>query len=950
MAEVTGYLGGQPVELNNAATETTLKQLLAAMQAMLAAQGKGGSGGSKAAKDLEKKLKDLAAASEEQRKQAEALTEAQKKLIKAQKEAEEAAEQQKKAMTALGDVMHSFTDTVLKTATGMTNLLNSFSNMGDSLTAAAQSFSGIPVVGGAVSSAFGAVAGAAEKTYKSLQQAASVGASFGGSMSEMINGATSAGLTFDQFSGIISRTGQDLALLGGSTGEGAKRIAAMGKAIKGTDLERNLTNMGYSTEQINEGFAKYSGMLARTGTAQSMTNAQLSKATGDYLTNLDAVSRLTGQSKKDIEAEREARLRDAQVRAMLAGKSADEQEAINSLLDTIPAEHRAGMKEILATGTATSDAGKAAFAFLPGTAKEMMNLNGQMNRGQAITMQQTMDVQKNYQKEAGALAKSPLGKNLALFGDSMQQQMMIGAYNTAAQTKNIQQINGEIQAERDKNKTSEAAAMNKMKQTIAETSNEFTKILAESKLLPAMMSAFKMLVSFTDTVVVPTFQFIGDNASTVGVALGAMTALIVGVNASLAIAGFYEKLKLASELKYIALIKAKSLASMLLLLPFAKILIPIGLLVGAATLLYNHFDGFADLMDGVADALLTLLNKLTFGKMGITEEEAKNRSQARRDRRDAGISRKDQEQQQAAPTVGSTPSAAPADIQKYLQATALVESGGNTNAKASTSSAGGMFQFLDGTWKQMTKEMGKDYSLQDKFDPKKAAEVMAYFTQKQKTQLEKGTGKAASNTDLYMAHFLGAGGATKFINAMGKDSSQSAAAMDPAAAKANKSIYYDKSGKERSLKEVYDLMGSKMGRAEQAVASGSFGGKAIPADVLALAGGRPVTASGAPVSLPVATASNVPAAAAPNQGQVAAATNKPSSGVVAATASTTAAPTAGAPGAVQETPAALLAQLNTKMDQLIKATKDQNGLQERRMTAMKSNAGGGGDIQAIMAA
>lgn len=176
----------------------------------------------------------------------------------------------------------------------------------------------------------------------------------------------------------------------------------------------------------------------------------------------------------------------------------------------------------------------------------------------------------------------------------------------------------------------------------------------------------------------------------------------------------------------------------------------------------------------------------------------------------------------------------PADMQSYLQATALMESGGKANAKAGTSSAAGLFQFTEGTWKQMTKEMGKDYSLEDRFDPKKSAEVMGYFTQKQKTQLEKGTGKDASNTDLYMAHFLGAGGATKFINAMNKDPNIIAAELDPKAAAANKSIFYDKDGRARTVQEVYSLMGNKMSGAEQAVQSGKWGGKALPETVASL--------------------------------------------------------------------------------------------------------------------
>lgn len=918
MAEVTGMIGGQPVELNNAATEATLKQLLAAMQAMLAAQGKGG--GSKAQKDLEKKLKDLAKATEEQQKQAKELTDAQKKLIAAQKEAEEAAEKQKQAYAALGDVMSSFTSTVLKTATGMTNLLNSLANMGDSLTSAAQSLSAIPVVGGAVASVFGAVAGAAEKTYKSLQQASSVGASFGGSMTEMINSATSAGLTFDQFSGIISRTGADLALLGGSTGEGAKRVAAMGKAIKNTDLERNLTAMGYSTEMINEGFAKYGGMLARTGAAQNMTNAQLTKATGDYLTNLDAVSRLTGQNKKDIEAEREARLKDAQVRAMLAGKSAEEQEAINKLLDTIPAEHRAGMKEILATGTATSDAGRAAFAFLPGTAKQMMNLNNQMNKGIKVTAEQTDKVQAGYQKEAKALAASPLGRNLALFGTEAEKALMVGAYNTAAQTKNMQQVNAEIQAERDKNKTTEAAAMNKMKQTIAETSNEFTKILASSKLLPAMMDAFKLLVSFTDTFVVPAFQFIGDNASTVGVALGAMTALILGVNAVLAIEAMRKKIILALEVSYIKALIGKLAAS----LPFLKIAAPILAIVGVLKLLYDNFDGFADVVDSLVDGFLRLLNKVTFGAAGISAEEYEQRSAGRAARKAAGISRKDLAAQQQAQPTGIAGGGGGAS---YLQTIAQIESGGNPNAKAGTSSAAGMFQFTEGTWKDMTKKMGKNYSLEDRFDPQKSAEVAAFFTAQNKKTLEAGTGRAASNTDQYMAHFLGAGGAVKFLNAMNQNPNAIAADMDPKAAAANKNIFYDKDGRARTLREVYDLMHGKVSKAEGLVASGK-----TTQHIAALGGG----------------------AAAPSGPQVVAAT-APSSSVAAATASSSAAaaPAAGAPGAVQESPSAILAQINSKMDLILKVGRDQTNLKERQLTAMKvaaASSSGGVDMPAVMGA
>lgn len=295
---------------------------------------------------------------------------------------------------------------------------------------------------------------------------------------------------------------------------------------------------------------------------------------------------------------------------------------------------------------------------------------------------------------------------------------------------------------------------------------------------------------------------------------------------------------------------------------------------------------------------------------------------------------------------------APANMQKYLQATALIESGGNANAKAGTSSAGGMFQFLDSTWKQMVKEMGKDYTLQDKFDPKKSAEVMAYFTQKQQKQLEGGIGRGATNTDLYMSHFLGAGGATKFINAMGRDPNQSAAALDPAAAKANKSIYYTQEGKERSLKEVYNLMGQKMAKAEQAVDTGKWGGKEIPktvAEIVTKGGTQvaqaPQTATPAPT--PAKTAAPTPQVAQQSTQRMVTIDGKQyAEGSPEAKAALDAqqkqqqqqqqqAPQKKEP---QESAETLLATLNTKVDELISVTRDTNRVNQRQLGVMADSS------------
>lgn len=264
-------------------------------------------------------------------------------------------------------------------------------------------------------------------------------------------------------------------------------------------------------------------------------------------------------------------------------------------------------------------------------------------------------------------------------------------------------------------------------------------------------------------------------------------------------------------------------------------------------------------------------------------------------------------------TTGTSLVGQPADMNKYLKTIAMIESGGNPEAMAKTSSASGMFQFTKGTWEQMTKEMGVNYGLSDRFDPAKAEEVAAYFTSKQKGQLEKGIGREANATDLYMSHFLGAGGATKFLTAMGKDPSQSAAALDPRAAAANKNIYYDKEGAERSVQEVYDLMAKKVGRASALVDQGK-----IPEAVANIGSGKGEALGG--MSGPVAAAKEA---------------DKPSETVVPMSAASVTATATGP----QESAESLLSQLNSNMMTLISLTRINNELTERQIGVSRSMSG-----------
>jgi hypothetical protein len=171
---------------------------------------------------------------------------------------------------------------------------------------------------------------------------------------------------------------------------------------------------------------------------------------------------------------------------------------------------------------------------------------------------------------------------------------------------------------------------------------------------------------------------------------------------------------------------------------------------------------------------------------------------------------------------------------RYLLATAQVESGLNPQAGAATSSARGLFQFVEQTWlgtlKQagpalgygqyaaaITKNASGRYEVADpdmrseilklRTDPTANAVMAGAFTQANAALLADRLGRSPSEGELYIAHFLGAGGAAHLISAAASDPNASAASYFPHAANANPSIFYDRStGAPRSLAQVRDVL------------------------------------------------------------------------------------------------------------------------------------------------
>jgi len=166
----------------------------------------------------------------------------------------------------------------------------------------------------------------------------------------------------------------------------------------------------------------------------------------------------------------------------------------------------------------------------------------------------------------------------------------------------------------------------------------------------------------------------------------------------------------------------------------------------------------------------------------------------------------------------------------YLLATAKIESDLDPTVTMKSSSATGLFQFIDQTWLGTLKQAGpafgygdyadaisRDssgrYSVSDpdmrreimrlRTDPSANAVMAGALTQNNTAVLSRRIGRQPTESELYIAHFLGVGGASKLIQLAANNAQATAADAFPAAAHANRPIFYDRQGNARSVSGVY---------------------------------------------------------------------------------------------------------------------------------------------------
>jgi hypothetical protein len=166
----------------------------------------------------------------------------------------------------------------------------------------------------------------------------------------------------------------------------------------------------------------------------------------------------------------------------------------------------------------------------------------------------------------------------------------------------------------------------------------------------------------------------------------------------------------------------------------------------------------------------------------------------------------------------------------YLLRTAIRESSLDPAAAAKSSSARGLYQFIESTWLAMVKEEGPKYGLGSHAasieqgsggqyfvrDPAVRAQILKLrenpevssvmagaLAKRNGEELSRTLGRKPTAGELYLAHFLGASGAKRLLALKRSNPGASAVAAFPEAARANKSIFYESNGKARTASDVF---------------------------------------------------------------------------------------------------------------------------------------------------
>lgn len=302
---VKGNIGDDEIVLNDAATETTLIELVKAVESLSKNSDK---------EDNAKKVKELGNKSEKTGNQVEDLGDA----------AEETS-----------GVLGMFGTGLANTGRAMRGLAEEFLVGGSRLSDFSSHVTGLinefPLLGGLVAGPLQLFVSIIDKNIDTFRELTNVGTDFGGSLFNAQLQAANAGLTLDTFSNTITNNSEAFALMAGSATEGARAFTRISGQIQ-REFGPRFSALGMTMEETAQFTADYLDQQTRIGRAQFMSERQRAVGAAEFILQLDELSRLTGKRRDQIAAELKEAADDQRVKNLFAVMTDGQREQVQGTL------------------------------------------------------------------------------------------------------------------------------------------------------------------------------------------------------------------------------------------------------------------------------------------------------------------------------------------------------------------------------------------------------------------------------------------------------------------------------------------------------------------------------------------------------------------------------------------------------------------------------------------
>ena len=179
---------------------------------------------------------------------------------------------------------------------------------------------------------------------ETFRQLSAVGANFGQSIVDLRLAAAEAALPIDDFAKLIGQNSESLAALFGSTTQGARGIAELGRQVREVGINR-LAPLGFTIDEINEVLLLNLDSQRRTGILNNLTDTQRRDSAINFAEQLDRLAKLTGQQREELRRQIEQQRANERFQAFLQGATDETRQRLQAFAGTI-----AGISPDLAEG------------------------------------------------------------------------------------------------------------------------------------------------------------------------------------------------------------------------------------------------------------------------------------------------------------------------------------------------------------------------------------------------------------------------------------------------------------------------------------------------------------------------------------------------------------------------------------------------------------------------